>query len=105
VTLRTEQELYLANIAVAPDWRRRGVGRFTLERVEALARRLGCARITLDVQERNLAAQLLYRAMGFLAVQIKHGHYGSQDGYRMQKELPPPDDGRDGSAGQSVQLR
>ena len=100
VTLKNGQELYLANIAVAPDWRRRGVGRFALERVEVLDRRLGCARIALDVQERNLGAQLLYRAMGFLAVKIMHGHYGSQDGYRMQKELPPSDD----NAGQPVQV-
>jgi ribosomal-protein-alanine N-acetyltransferase len=79
--------LYVANVAVASDWRRRGVASFAFEQIERIARARGCERVVLDVQEENLGAQLLYRKVGFRAVEIRHGHYDGQDGYRMRKEL------------------
>jgi ribosomal protein S18 acetylase RimI-like enzyme len=41
----------------------------------------------LHVQERNLAAQLLYRKMGYRAVEILNNVYEDQDAYRMVKRL------------------
>jgi ribosomal protein S18 acetylase RimI-like enzyme len=52
-----------------------------------LGRSLQYKRIALDVQEENLAAQLLYRKAGFRVVRICRLHYHSQDGYAMVKEL------------------
>lgn len=83
-----DKTLYLANLAVAPEWRRQGVAQFALQTVTALARRLRYARVALDVQEQNLPAQLLYRKAGYRAVQICPNHYQGQDGYRMVQELP-----------------
>jgi len=77
----------LANIAVAPAWRRRGVGRLALQHVEREARRRSAARIELHVHESNLVAQRLYRAMGYRAVQILRRGFGSEDAYRMVREL------------------
>lgn len=80
-------DAYLANFGVARAWRRRGVGTHALRSVERRARERGARRIALHVQEQNLAAQLLYRSMGYAAVRIERGGYGDQDAYRMVREL------------------
>lgn len=79
--------LYLANLGVAHAWRRRGVGRYALQCVEEHARRRKAQRIVLHVQESNLPAQLLYRSMGYVAVEIERAGYGDEDAYRMVREL------------------
>ena len=82
-----DKTIYLCNIAVAEEWRRRGAASFALGAAENLARDLGYREIALDVQEENLAAQLLYRKAGYRAVNIRRKHYADQDGYRMVKDL------------------
>lgn len=82
-----EFDLYLCNLAVCPNWRRKGAGLFALESIEAMARSLNYQKIELHVQESNLAAQLLYKRGGYQAVEIRKGHYQTQDGYRMIKQL------------------
>jgi len=82
-----EETLYLCNIAVAADWRRRGVASFALEAATELARSINYEELALDVQELNLGAQLLYRKAGFRAIGIRRGYYTGQDGYHMVKRL------------------
>lgn len=82
-----DETLYLANLAVHPDWRRKGIATLALEAVAEMGRSLQYQRIALDVQEENLAAQFLYRATGFRAVRLCREHYAGQDGYHMVKEL------------------
>jgi ribosomal-protein-alanine N-acetyltransferase len=74
----------LLNVAVAPLWRRRGLGRALLEH---LARdRPGLIQAT--VPESNLPAQLLLRVAGYRAVRVLRGYFGTEDGYLL--ELPGP---------------
>ncbi len=80
-------DVYLANLGVARAWRRRGVGTFALHRIEERARRRGSRRIVLHVEEGNLAAQCLYRSMGYRVVQIERAGYFDQDAYRMVRDL------------------
>jgi len=80
-------DVYLANFGVARAWRRRGVGSFALRCVEERARRRGSRRIVLHVQEHNLAAQCLYRSMGYRVVQIERAGYVDEDAYRMVHAL------------------
>ena len=87
IAMLEEGDLYLANLAVAPAWRRRGVASFALGELDGLAKRLGYSSLLLDVKEENLGAQLLYRKHGFRAFEVKRRHYGEQDAYRMRKEL------------------
>lgn len=82
-----DETLYLANIAVTPEWRRRGIATFALESVAELGYSLQYRQIALDVQEENLAAQLLYRKAGFRVERIHRMHYPGQDGYFMIKVL------------------
>jgi GNAT superfamily N-acetyltransferase len=53
------------DLAVLPDHRGQGIGRDLLAAVDRKARELGCARVTLEVQERNTRAQHVYKSAGF----------------------------------------
>ncbi len=63
------------DLAVLPEHRGAGIGRSLLEAVECKARTLGCARVTLEVQEHNSVARSLYEAVGFA-----HAVYGDTTG-------------------------
>jgi ribosomal-protein-alanine N-acetyltransferase len=68
-------EGYITNIAVAPEWRRRGVAArlLTALRAEAVGRRL--AFLTLEVRRSNAAAISLYEKQGFVQVGVRPGYY------------------------------
>ena len=53
------------DLAVLPEHRGGGIGRALLEAVEAKARTLGCAKLTLEVVENNTVARRVYQAAGF----------------------------------------
>jgi ribosomal-protein-alanine N-acetyltransferase len=87
IVVRERGYLHLANLAVAPEARRRGLGVFCLRAIEKIAWAYGLPRVELEVRETNLAAQLLYRRCGYRAVEIRRSYYGDQDGYRMTKSV------------------
>lgn len=63
------------NLAVAPEARRRGLGRELLEAgLLELAGR-GAEEVFLEVRESNLAAQALYRSYGFREVGRRRDYY------------------------------
>jgi ribosomal-protein-alanine N-acetyltransferase len=72
-------EAHLANIAVAPEWRGRGLGELLLVTVIDRAVELGLAVVTLEVRVSNLRAQKLYRKYGFEVVGERR-HYYSDNG-------------------------
>lgn len=55
----------LTELYVDPAFRRRGIGRALLERVEALAVKRGAAELVLLTGRNNHEAQAFYRALGF----------------------------------------
>jgi len=57
--------LNVHDIAVLPGHRRQGVAAALLTAIEALARDLGCCKLTLEVLSNNLPAQAAYRKAGF----------------------------------------
>lgn len=57
--------LNLHDLAVLPKCRALGVGRALLRAVEARAQERGCAKVTLEVRERNARARGLYESEGF----------------------------------------
>jgi [ribosomal protein S18]-alanine N-acetyltransferase len=65
----------LANLAVAPQCRRRGIGRALLEAVTIDALGRGTSRLYLEVRESNLAARQLYADAGFEEVGRRKQYY------------------------------
>ena len=93
LVLLAGDHLHHANLAVAPDERRKGIATLALQKIENIAWAYGLPRVELEVRETNLAAQLLYRRNGYRAVDILRSYYPDQDAYRMTKDvlhLPGP---------------
>ena len=65
----------IANLAVAPAARRRGVASALLDFVIADARNSGIAQLFLEVRESNVAARALYATRGFKPVARRPRYY------------------------------
>jgi len=57
--------LNIHDLAVVPAWRGKGVGRALLAAAEERARGRGCCKLTLEVQDDNTPARILYERFGF----------------------------------------
>ncbi|MEF3272975.1 MAG: GNAT family N-acetyltransferase [Chloroflexus sp.] len=85
-------EGFIADVAVAPAWRRRGVARTLLQRVEDDARSRALSYLGLYVRENNQGARALYERLGFQAIRVRRSILGrlffGQDGWiYMRKDL------------------
>ena len=86
--LTMAQELQVHNIAVHPDYQRRGIGRQLMEAVDDLGRAGDYHRISLEVRQDNDIACKLYMSLGFKAVGTRKDFYGpGQDASLYTKEL------------------
>jgi GNAT superfamily N-acetyltransferase len=63
--------LYLEEISVRPDFRRRGCGEALMEAVRDLARELGVSRIQLDHGAFNMVAHAFFADQGFVTYSEK----------------------------------
>lgn len=69
------ESFHLASMAVAPGFRRRGIGEALLRRLLGEAKERGCARCTLEVRVGNCAARRLYSRAGFTQLQQMKDYY------------------------------
>jgi len=81
-----KQRLHLLNFAVASAARRRGVG---TQMIDKLINKLSSqrrTRVTLEVRETNLQAQLFFKENGFRAISVLRNFYDDspEDAYLMQ---------------------
>jgi ribosomal-protein-alanine N-acetyltransferase len=65
----------IANLAVVPTARRRGVARALLDAIIAEARDSRIARLFLEVRESNAAARALYASTGFMPIARRPRYY------------------------------
>ena len=68
-------EGYISNVAVRPDFRRRGVAEALLRALEARARALRLSFLTLEVRAGNAAAVALYEKRGYRVVGRRKNYY------------------------------
>jgi ribosomal protein S18 acetylase RimI-like enzyme len=68
-TFKAKPLINIHDIAVAPQFRGKGMGRELLAAVEAEARRLGCCKVTLEVRADNTLAQQAYGKAGFVSTE------------------------------------
>jgi ribosomal protein S18 acetylase RimI-like enzyme len=91
VGLRGEEDssaAYIWTIEVLPGFRRMGVARQLLMRVEESAREAGCATIELHVSERNAAGLALYEQAAYERSGVDAEYYGRrEDAFRYRKNL------------------
>lgn len=87
-------EAELLTLAVAPDARRRGIGRDLVAEFAATSRARGAARAFLEVAADNAAAQALYHAAGWRESGRRRRYYGpEQDAVVMTLPLAPGQEG------------
>jgi ribosomal-protein-alanine N-acetyltransferase len=91
VALVMADEGEIADVAVAPSARRRGIARALLERMMAEVMEGGVRALYLEVRESNAAARALYRALGFEQVGRRRGYYQhpSEDALVLRRDLAP----------------
>jgi ribosomal-protein-alanine N-acetyltransferase len=68
-------EAHITNIAVAQEYRRRGIGELLLIAIIDLARQLKASTMTLEARISNIAAQNLYGKYGFVKMGVRRGYY------------------------------
>jgi ribosomal-protein-alanine N-acetyltransferase len=82
-------EAQIYNIAVAPEFRREGIGEALLRHMIEKAEDDGCTLVTLEVRGGNEAAMALYHKLGFREVGRRKGYYakGGEDAVLMDLDL------------------
>ena len=68
-------EGYISNVAVGPDYRRRGIADALIERLMTLCRAHGLSFVTLEVRAGNAPAVALYTKHGFQPVGLRKNYY------------------------------
>lgn len=68
-------EGHITNVAVAPEFRRKHIGRAMLETLFEVTGQAGIERYTLEVRAGNRPAIKLYEGLGFRAEGIRPGYY------------------------------
>ena len=82
--------IWLGMLEVAPDYQRKGVGKYVLSVAENMARETGFSKIGVHTTEDNLPARALYTSAGYSVTEIgpcTTGDGASRVGYTFEKEL------------------
>ena len=82
-------KLHILNFAVHPGYRRSSVGAQMVAKLISKLSSHRRTRITLEVRETNLYAQLFFRAQGFKAMRVLRDYYedSGEDAFLMQYQL------------------
>lgn len=82
-------DAHITNIAVLPNYQKKGLGTILLDEIEKYARLSHCDSLTLEVRMSNYDAQRLYRKKGYVSRSVKQGYYTetNEDALDMIKHL------------------
>jgi ribosomal-protein-alanine N-acetyltransferase len=84
-----KSRLHILNFAIAPEFRRMGVGaQMVLRLIDKLSQQRR-HEILLDLRESNLEGQLFFKSQNFRAIKVVRAHYDDtcEDAYIMQFRL------------------
>lgn len=81
-------ESHITNIAIHPDYRKRGYGEKIVQALIHKADKEGILRMTLEVRKSNEVAQNLYKKFGFESCGVRPKYYqdNGEDGVIMWRE-------------------
>lgn len=81
-------ETDMMNLAVAPQFRRQGVGEALVSALVASLKERGSRCLTLEVRDSNEAARALYAKLGFVEIGRRRGYYRDprEDALILRKE-------------------
>lgn len=65
----------ITNVAVHPNSRGKGIGKYLMEKLIFVLKNKGCTDITLEVRKSNIIAQNLYKSLGFKEEGIRKNFY------------------------------
>src|SRR6476661_5337109 len=84
-----KNKLHILNFAVHPHWRRMSVGAQMVAKLISKLSSHRRTRITLEVRETNLTAQLFFRKQDFKAIRVLRAFYedSGEDAFLMQYRL------------------
>ncbi len=84
-------KLHILNFAVHREFRRQGVGQQMVDKLTSKLSSQRRTKLTLEVRETNLPAQLFFREAGFLASEVLRDYYddSTEDAYVMQYDYEP----------------
>lgn len=84
----TFETCQLNQIAILPEYRRKGYGGQLIKEMIDHAEEAMCENIMLEVRVSNQTAQAMYEAFGFLCLQVRKGYYDNgEDAIVMVKPL------------------
>lgn len=91
ILIHTDEEADLTTLAVAPDFRRRGIGGELLDNLLGAAQESGVRAIFLEVRPSNQAAIALYLDRGFRQVGVRRQYYDrpQEDALVLRLRIPP----------------
>lgn len=88
VSANNESIAHITTIAIAPEHRKRGLGRKLLAHVENVLQKKDFEAVVLEVRVSNFAAQNLYSKYGYVIIQKLLKYYqNGEDAYLMSKTL------------------
>ncbi|WP_291547581.1 ribosomal protein S18-alanine N-acetyltransferase [Clostridium sp. HMP27] len=68
-------EGHVTNIAVHPDFRRKGIGTLLMDKLMFISKNENLIGLTLEVRKSNLSAQNLYKQFGFIEEGVRRNYY------------------------------
>ena len=88
-----KDQLHVLNFSVRPDIRRRGIGMQMVNKLIGKLSQQRRNRIVLEIRETNLAAQMFFKNLGFMAVSVLRDYYDDtvEDAYVMQYRFKSPE--------------
>jgi ribosomal-protein-alanine N-acetyltransferase len=78
--MRVLDEAHLLNLSIAKAQQKRGLGRYLLEHMIAIAKTHKALNMFLEVRPSNISAIALYENMGFCEISVRRGYYPAKEG-------------------------